>query len=204
MGWACRPNHKLSITLSHSTMSHVPWVSGRTVFAFYLVPDFTMFAFSSAIEALRLANQVIGYQAYGRRVVSADGDHVPASSGISIAADHSLADERAVLSNKQSSHMAIICSGHKLSAKTTRQLRARYRPLRSASQPPETRSRGGIQTTWRDPNDQSCDGHSPVVAHLDIGAGCGVLRRVLQSLPLAAVAATAASLVDAESPEARR
>ena len=46
---------------------------------FYLVPDSTMLAFTSAAEALRLAKAVLGYWAYDWHIVTVGGELVRAS-----------------------------------------------------------------------------------------------------------------------------
>ena len=61
-------------------------------FGFLIVPDFSMIAFTSAIEPLRLANRCSGKTLYGWRIFSPDGGPVTASNGVAIAADGSYAD----------------------------------------------------------------------------------------------------------------
>ena len=53
---------------------------------FYLVPNFSMIAFSAAVEPLRMANQLTGAELYQWQVISSDGQAVSCSNGISIAA----------------------------------------------------------------------------------------------------------------------
>lgn len=55
---------------------------------FYLVPSFSMMAFSSAIETLRMANQLSGDPLYSWSLASSDGRPVTCSNGLSIGADH--------------------------------------------------------------------------------------------------------------------
>lgn len=78
---------------------------------FFLVNEFTILPFTAAIEALRIANRMLGYQAYKWRLASADGEKVSSSSGIEIAVQTSLAQERRMLSGADRPSMAIICSG---------------------------------------------------------------------------------------------
>lgn len=78
---------------------------------FFLVDDFTILPFTAAIEALRIANRMLGYQAYKWRIASADGEKVASSSGIEIAVSTSLAQERRMLTGADRPSMAIICSG---------------------------------------------------------------------------------------------
>ncbi|MEX1109508.1 MAG: GlxA family transcriptional regulator, partial [Dongiaceae bacterium] len=51
---------------------------------FLLVPLFSMIAFVSALEPLRLANRASGRQLYRWRVFSPDGRPVTASNGLEI------------------------------------------------------------------------------------------------------------------------
>jgi hypothetical protein len=51
---------------------------------FYLQPEFTMLAFCAAIEPLRGANRVLGYDAYKWRLVSKTGEPVTASNGVEV------------------------------------------------------------------------------------------------------------------------
>ncbi len=53
--------------------------------AFLLVPNFSMIAFTSAIEPLRLANRASGKELYRWRLFSPDGKSVRASTGIELA-----------------------------------------------------------------------------------------------------------------------
>jgi transcriptional regulator GlxA family with amidase domain len=55
---------------------------------FYLVPQFSMLAFSSAIEPLRMANQLSGQTLYKWTLISSDGEPVNCSNGIPITPDH--------------------------------------------------------------------------------------------------------------------
>jgi len=80
-------------------------------FVFFLVPDFSMIAFATAIEVLRLANRMIGQEAYSWRLASVDGESVSASNGVSVAAPSSLSDERRMLLGKDRPSMVFVCSG---------------------------------------------------------------------------------------------
>ena len=53
-----------------------------TRIGFYLVPNFSMLAFSSALEALRMANHNSGQVLYRWSLISSDGANVVSSSGI--------------------------------------------------------------------------------------------------------------------------
>ena len=53
-------------------------------FAFMPVPNFTMIAFTNAIEVLRMANYLTGQTLYRWSIVSPDGGPVTASNGLSV------------------------------------------------------------------------------------------------------------------------
>ena len=58
---------------------------------FLLIPDFSMIAFTSAIEPLRIANRLSGRRLYEWRLLSRDGGPVAASNGIAIQVDSGIA-----------------------------------------------------------------------------------------------------------------
>ncbi len=62
-------------------------------YSFFLVPHFTLLAFSSAIDPLRMANQLSNQELYRWRTISSDGEPVTSSSGVRIPADSSMNDE---------------------------------------------------------------------------------------------------------------
>jgi transcriptional regulator GlxA family with amidase domain len=72
--------------------------------AFLLVPNFSMIAFTSAVEPLRLANRASGKELYRWHLYSPDGKPVAASNGISLAPEGGV---DAVLNH----HTVILCSG---------------------------------------------------------------------------------------------
>ncbi|WP_028034826.1 GlxA family transcriptional regulator [Chelativorans sp. J32] len=78
---------------------------------FFLIPDFTMIAFATALEPLRSANRMLGYEAYRWRLASADGGPVRASNGVELAVNASLADERRKMIGSDRPTMVIVCSG---------------------------------------------------------------------------------------------
>lgn len=53
-------------------------------FGFLLLPEFTLLAFSSALDPLRIANQLAQHPLYGWHVVSEDGLAVDSSSGLPV------------------------------------------------------------------------------------------------------------------------
>jgi transcriptional regulator GlxA family with amidase domain len=78
---------------------------------FFLVNDFTMVAFATALEPLRIANRMLGYEAYQWRLASADGKPVAASNGVLCAVDTSLDEERRKMSGQDRPSMVVVCSG---------------------------------------------------------------------------------------------
>jgi transcriptional regulator GlxA family with amidase domain len=103
----------------------------QRLFAFYLVPDFTMLAFSSAVEALRLANAVVGYEAYSWRVVSSDGGKVRASCGLTLEADNSVTVERQHLGSRLRPSVSVICGGKNVERHSDRAADAWLRECRN-------------------------------------------------------------------------
>ncbi|WP_292342164.1 GlxA family transcriptional regulator [Mesorhizobium sp.] len=79
-------------------------------FVFYIVPEFTMLAFTFAIEALRLANAIMGEEVYRWRIVSVDGDPVRSSCGLSVSPDRSVAAERSS-TRAERPNMIVVCTG---------------------------------------------------------------------------------------------
>ena len=77
---------------------------------FFMVPQFTMLPFSAAIDTLRIANRMLGYQAYTWRLTSVDGQKVYSSCGIGVEANTSLADERRNLGGEYRPSMVLVCS----------------------------------------------------------------------------------------------
>jgi AraC family transcriptional regulator, carnitine catabolism transcriptional activator len=68
--------------------------SGATRFVFLLCPSFTLLAMASAIEPLRIANQLSQRALYDWRTWSIDGRPVPSSCGLSVEVDEALAVDR--------------------------------------------------------------------------------------------------------------
>lgn len=71
--------------ISHNT-------GGPASIGFLLVPNFSMLAFSSSLEPLRMANQLAGQELYTWHIISTGKDPVVASNGLSIAPDRTLDD----------------------------------------------------------------------------------------------------------------
>lgn len=68
----------------------VPDPGATQKYAFLLVSGFTLLAFSSAVEPLRIANQLSQLPLYQWRLLSETGEPVASSSGIKVGADGSL------------------------------------------------------------------------------------------------------------------
>lgn len=79
--------------------------------AFYLYPNFSMIAFASAIEALRLANRANGSQLYRWTVISTDGEASRASNGTSVSVDQSAASSRVIPGKTRAFDYAFVVSG---------------------------------------------------------------------------------------------
>jgi transcriptional regulator GlxA family with amidase domain len=73
-------------------------------FAFMALPNFTMIAFSNAIEVLRMANYLSGEPLYRWSVVSPDGGPVMASNGLSV-------DTVPVASLERRPDIVFVCGG---------------------------------------------------------------------------------------------
>jgi len=80
---------------------------------FLLQPNFTMLALSSAIEPMRMANQLSGETLYRWTIVSEDGRSVSSSDGLKIEVDSCIA-------NHVSYDSVIICGGLDVKSTVTR------------------------------------------------------------------------------------
>ena len=85
--------------------------ASRQTILFLLIPKFSMIAFSSAIEALRLANRAVGRTVYEWRLVSKNGTPVEASNGLALNVDASLRDVLQEHVDPAATRMVILCSG---------------------------------------------------------------------------------------------
>jgi transcriptional regulator GlxA family with amidase domain len=74
---------------------------------FLLLPGYSMIAFASALEPLRMANRVRERELYRWRVLSADGGPVQASSGLDVVPDASLAEARGF-------SLLLVCGGERV------------------------------------------------------------------------------------------
>lgn len=78
---------------------------------FFLVPNFSMIAFATAIEPLRLANRFHTSKAYDWQLISTDGEPVQASNGLTINVDCSLDDVGTTCASFENPDMVFVCSG---------------------------------------------------------------------------------------------
>lgn len=65
-------------------------------YGFLLVPNFTLLAYSSAVEPLRMANKLSNKALYRWHTISVDGEPVASSSGVRIPADYPIDDDHQV------------------------------------------------------------------------------------------------------------
>jgi AraC family carnitine catabolism transcriptional activator len=72
--------------------------------AFYLVPEFSMIGFAAIVDPLRQANSQSGLPLYRWQVVSATGEPVMASNGMSLIADCAMGQE-------STPDMLVLCAG---------------------------------------------------------------------------------------------
>ena len=79
--------------------------------AFYLYPNFSMLAYASAIEGLRLANRIAGRRLYDWTTISTEGASVKASNGVPIQPDSSAAETRITPGRDAPFDYAFICGG---------------------------------------------------------------------------------------------
>ncbi|MER9307357.1 GlxA family transcriptional regulator [Mesorhizobium sp. M0496] len=80
-------------------------------YCFYLLPAFSLQAFSSAVEALRLANEVLGRDVYSWQVISDDGQPAASSCGLLVCADSSLLFERERARRSMSASAVVVVGG---------------------------------------------------------------------------------------------
>lgn len=69
---------------------HLPEGQSCELISFLLLPKLSLLAFSSAIEPLRIANQLTGQELYRWQTVSEDGGPITCSNGVEIAASSDL------------------------------------------------------------------------------------------------------------------
>lgn len=84
-------------------------------FVFVLLPDFTLLSFASALECLRIANRVVGHQAYRWMLVGENGESSQCSAGTAFQLDDDLCE-------LQRDDVMVICGGVSIQAATTKRL----------------------------------------------------------------------------------
>jgi len=94
---------------------------------FYLVPEFSMIAFATAIEPMRIANRMLGREYYSWRLASKDGDPVPASNGVPVSVNTTLDHERQCLTTSRRPSIMFLCSGVDVEAAENKSLFAYLR-----------------------------------------------------------------------------
>lgn len=97
--------------------------AARTV-GFMLVRSFSLIAFTSAVEPLRLANRAAGRALYAWPLFSGDGGPVTASNGVEVAVSRSFAEARGL-------DLALVCAGLDVQTADHRALMAAMRRLAS-------------------------------------------------------------------------
>lgn len=81
------------------------------VVGFLLVPNFSMIAFATAVEAVRIANRMSGRELYRWALLSKDGAPVRASNGIQVTADMAMKEMYRQNGNLRRPDMVLVCSG---------------------------------------------------------------------------------------------
>lgn len=98
-------------------------------FVFLALPNFSMIAFATAIEPLRLANRFLPDNSYSWQIISADGAPVRASNGLQISVDASLDDIAAQSNMDERPDMVVVCSGMNVEQLETKHTKALIRRL---------------------------------------------------------------------------
>lgn len=93
-------------------------------FGFILVPEFSMMAFTSAVEPLRLANRVADEVLYSAAAYSLDGEPVTASNGITVQVDGDLNEATNI-------QTVVVCAGVNVQAHCDKPLLNRLRHMAS-------------------------------------------------------------------------
>jgi len=82
-----------------------------TTVVFVLIPNFSLIAFGSAIEPLRMANRISGSTLYRWTIVSADGKPVRASNGLEANVEGSILDLASAAIDIDRPDYVFVCSG---------------------------------------------------------------------------------------------
>ena len=89
---------------------------------FLTLPNYSLIALSSAVEALRMANRVAGQEAYQWSIASLGGHPVAASNGLALAPTVALADVA-------QAHIVFVCGGIEIEAACTADVMSALRRL---------------------------------------------------------------------------
>lgn len=84
-------------------------------FVFVLLSEFTLLSFAAALESLRIANRVVGYEAYSWAFVSEDGAPVQCSAGTTFYVDSEIIE-------LDRDDFVVICGGMNIQGTTTKRL----------------------------------------------------------------------------------
>ena len=84
-------------------------------FVFVLLPNFTLLSFASALECLRIANRVVGHEAYSWSMIGEGGETSACSAGTTFQLDGDLGE-------LQRDDVMVICGGIDIQAATSKKL----------------------------------------------------------------------------------
>ncbi|MCC0041884.1 MAG: GlxA family transcriptional regulator [Rhodobiaceae bacterium] len=83
----------------------------RRNFVFFLLPEFSMMAFTTAVDLLRIANRATGVEMYSWTLVSRDGLPVAASTGVRLEVDFDLKTMQRNALAGELPDIAFVCGG---------------------------------------------------------------------------------------------
>jgi len=101
--------------MNRRTLSEAPGDRPTRRFVFVLLEEFTLLSFAGAVDALRLANRFLGYDAYTWALAGDGSAQVTCSSGCTVTLDMDLAELR-------HTDTVIICAGVDVARHTTKRL----------------------------------------------------------------------------------
>ena len=94
-----------------ASSSDVSAAVSPTIVVFVLIPNFSLIAFGSAIEPLRVANRISGKSLYRWTIVSADGKPVRASNGLEANVEGAILDLASAAIDINKADYIFVCSG---------------------------------------------------------------------------------------------
>ena len=83
----------------------------RRNFVFFLLPEFSMMAFTTAVDLLRIANRATGVEMYSWTLVSRDGQPVAASTGVRVEVDRDLKSMQRDTLGGEAPDITFVCGG---------------------------------------------------------------------------------------------